>query len=141
MGLKDLKLPTAEVTVPDSGSFTVRGLSFVDLRTLFTKYSGEVAGFFDLLVRGKNEGTLDIEGAAATAAHFIQQAPALAAEAIALATGEDDAFEAALGLPFPVQVEALKKIGLLTFGSEGTAKKFLATVNTLMKGRAENPNG
>ena len=140
MGLKDLKLPTAEVIVPDSGSFVVRGLSFVDLRVLFTKYSSEVSGFFDLMLQAKNEGNLDVENAAVAAAHFIQQAPAVAAEAIALATGEEDAFEIVLGLPFPVQVEALKKIGILTFGSDGAAKKFLQTVGTMMGSQTDNQN-
>jgi len=54
MGLKDLKLPTAEIEVPGSGSFTVRGLSFVDLRTLSLKYSAEITSVFELLAQGRN---------------------------------------------------------------------------------------
>jgi hypothetical protein len=133
MGLKDLKLPTAEIEVPGSGSFTVRGLSFVDLRTLSLKYSDEISSLFELLAQGRS-GNVDVENAAALAAHLIQQAPAVAAEIIAIASGEDDAFEQALALPFPIQVEALKKIGLLTFATEDSAKKFVATVNSLLQG-------
>ena len=135
MGLKGRFIPTAEVQVPNGAPFTVRALSFVDLKILFTKYSTQMAAFFDVLAHGNNPATVDIENAAALAANLIQNAPALAAETIAIASGEDDAFEDALGLPFPTQIEALKHIATLTFGSEGTAKKFLQTVNTLLKGR------
>lgn len=136
MSLKNLRLRTEEVEVPGGDKFTVKGLSFIDMTSLYTKYASEVSAFFDLLARGKTDGTLDVEGAAALAASFIQKAPALAAETIAIASGDADDFEAALSLPFPVQIEALKKIGLCTFGSEGTAKKFLQTVNLLVKDQA-----
>jgi len=133
MGLKDIKLPTAEVLVPGSGSFTVRGLSFVDMQSLYVKYASEMAAFFTVLAQGANSRAVEIENAAALAADVITKAPALAADIIAVATGEDDAFELALSLPVSVQIEALTKIGPLTFGSEGGTKKFLQTVNLLIK--------
>lgn len=139
MGLKDLKLRTEEVEVPGGDKFVVRGLSFSDLSGLYTKYAGEVSAFFELL---KNSGTdgVDVEQAASMAASLIHSAPALAAEAIAIASGDASDFEIALQLPFPVQAEALKKIGLCTFGSEGTAKKFAQTVSSLVKNQASPKN-
>ena len=138
MGLKHLKLKAEPVELPDGESFTVRGLSFADISVLYAKYASEVSAFFDLMARGKAEGVVDVEGAAMLAADFIRKAPALAAEAIAIASGSPEDFEIALTLPFPVQIEALKKIGLCTFGSEGTAKKFLQTVKLLMTKPASN---
>lgn len=140
MGLKDLKLPVDDVEVPGGGSFTVKGLSFMDMRTLFTKYAAEVTSFFDLIANGGTAKAMDVENAAAVAAAFIRQAPALAAETIALAAGEPDAFGTVLTLPFPVQIEALKKIGKLTFGTDGSAKKFFLTVSELMNTRGEAAN-
>ena len=135
MGLKDLKLPTAEVEVPGGGSFAVRGLSFTDIRALFIKHSAEVNSVFTLIARGK-EGSATPEEASETVAHIINTAPALVAEVIAVASGEEDAFEEALALPFPVQVDALKKIGQVTFGSEDGLKKFVQTVSLLMRNQA-----
>jgi hypothetical protein len=130
MGLKDLRIPTETVEVPGGGEFAVRGLSFVDLRLLVSKHASELAEFFDLVANGSGE--LAITNAAAVAGQFINDAPAIAAEVIALASGEKDVFEIALALPFPVQVDALTKIGKLTFASEDSAKKFLQTVRSLI---------
>ena len=132
MSLKSIKLRAEVIEVPGGDSFTVRGLSFTDISTLYTKYASEVAAVFDLFAKGQNGGQIDVEQAAALAATFIRQAPALAAETIALGAGEEDAFEVALTLPFPIQVEAIKKIGICTFGTEGTAKKFLTTVSQMV---------
>lgn len=132
MSLKNIKLRTEEVEVPGGDTFTVQGLSFSDLSGLYTKYAMEVSAFFDLIKSGGTEA-VDIEQAATLAASLIHKAPALAAETIAIASGDADDFAIALQLPFPVQVEALKKIGLCTFGSEGTAKKFAQTVSALVK--------
>lgn len=142
MSLKKLKLKTEEVEVPGGEKFTVKGLSFTDMTSLYTKYASEVSAFFGLLANGRDKGELDVEGAAILAASFIQKAPALAAEAIAIAAGDDDpeGFAVALSLPMPVQVDALKKIGVCTFGSDGAAKKFAQTVSVLMKNQVSQAN-
>lgn len=142
MSLKTLKLKTEEVEVPGGDTFTVKGLSFADMGSLYTKYASEVSAIFDLLANGRDKGELDVEGAAVLAASFIQKAPALAAEAIAIAADADDAegFAVALSLPMPVQLDALKKIGMCTFGSDGAAKKFAKTVSLLVKGQEGQAN-
>lgn len=142
MGLKHIKLKSEQVEVQDGESFTVQGLSFTDMTTLYGKYATEVASFFQIMVNGKEQGVLDVDSAAMLAADFIRKAPALAAETIMLGSGGGDAedYAIALSLPFPVQIDALKKIGTCTFGSEGGAKKFLQTVKLLMSKKAETPS-
>ena len=131
MSLKNLKLRTEVIEVLDGESFTVRGLSFTDMSSLYVKYATEMSAVFGLLAKGQGE-TIDVEQAAGVAAAFIHSAPSMAAEVIALACGEPESFEVALTLPFPVQVEAIKKIGLCTFGTEGAGKKFMTTLGQLV---------
>jgi hypothetical protein len=123
--------PTEPVELPGGDSFAVRGLSFVDMKALLVKYSGEIASIFDLMAHGK-KGALDFESAAATAADFIQKFPAVAAEIIVIASGEEAAFEDALALPFPVQTDAVQKIVRMTFATEGSVKKFIQTISALI---------
>lgn len=132
MGLKGYasSQPTREVEISDGRKFAVRGLSFVDLRTLVVRHSNEIASVFDLLVQGRT-GTLEIESAAGVAAQFIEQFPALSADIIAQASGEEGSFEDALALPFPVQTDAIQQIIQLTFSTEGSVKKFIQTVSVL----------
>jgi len=130
MGLKDLRLPTELVEVPGGGEFTVRGLSLTDMRALVTKYSTELAQLFELFSQDGSTDEARIGNAAATAARFINESPSIAAEVIAIASGEKDVFEIVLGLPFPIQVDALTKVGKLTFASEDSAKKFLQTARS-----------
>ena len=133
MGLKHLKRKVEKVEVSDDESFEVRALSFSDISVLYEKYATEVSGFFTLLTRGKDTTAVDVESAAMMAADFIRKAPALAAETIALACGgEEGDFEIAMTLPFPVQLDAIKKIGKCTFGSDGSGKKFYQTIQMLM---------
>lgn len=141
MGLKDLRLPTSRVDIPgdEEQFFEVRGLSFVDAKALLVKHSSELARLFDLVANGNGADPLSVASAAASAGQFISEAPALAAEVIAMATGEEDVFEMALALPFPVQVDALTKIGKLTFATEDSAKKFLQTVRSLIGTFKESP--
>jgi len=141
MGLKDFQVPRDELQLPGGGSFTVRGLSYIDMRLLFNKHAAEMAAFFDLLSKGREQGQVAIEDAAVMAASMLNTAPALAADVIATAADEPDAFETVLLLPFPVQTEALSKIGRLTFGTEGAAKKFLQTVNALFLSLKGKPKG
>jgi hypothetical protein len=141
MGLKDLVLPTEKVEVPGGGEFVVRGLSLIDARVLVRKYSAEMSDLFSLIADGKKAGAIDIENAAATAAQLIDISPSLVADAIATAGGDGSAedFAKVLMLPIPVQVDALTKIGRLTFSSEGSVKKFLQTVISLMGSLRDEP--
>lgn len=131
MSLKDLQIPKSDVSLPDGSSFAVRGLSFVDMKTLFAKYGSDMTEFFDLLTASR-DGDLNVEDAGMLAATLLNQAPAMAAEAIAMAADEPDAFGTVLSLPFPVQTDALVVIGRMTFGTEGGVKKFLQTVSVLL---------
>lgn len=132
MGLQNLKIPKVDVPVPGGDTFAVRGLSFVDMKLLFTKYGSEIGQFFDMIKDGSIGADMKVEEAGMLAATLINQAPAMVAEIITLAADEPEAFAVVLMLPFPVQTEALQTIGKLTFGTEGALKKFLQTAKVLL---------
>jgi hypothetical protein len=132
MGLKSLVIPTLPVEVSGDEGFVVRGLTSVDLRVLMTTYASDMSEIFKLLAGGGNGLVAQSEDAAAMVGTLIHRSPAICAMAIALASGEEDAFENALLLPFTVQVDAITKIAKLTFASEGSAKKFFQTVMNLI---------
>jgi len=133
--LKSLKLPTDTVAFPDGQSITVRGLSSTDLAALFRKHSEQMIAVFDMLANTQQRKELDVVNAANVAASLIQNAPAMMADVICIAAGEDDpeAFAVALSLPAPIQIDAIKKIGRLTFQTEQSAKNFIRTVGEMLQ--------
>lgn len=135
MSLKTYKPATDTVELPGDQTLVVRGLTTNDLSALFSRYAGDIESVFRLLVDGKSKGSIAVDDASATVAQFINSAPAIAASVIACGAGDGDdvdAFEIALSLPFPAQLDALLKIGKLTFGTEKSVKKFLATASTMI---------
>lgn len=130
MGLKDLQLPREVVEIPGGGSFSVRGLSYVDLTHLLGKHGAVLSEFFQAVVNGGT--TVSAEDFGFMAGNLVMQAPAIAADVICLAADEPDAFETVLTLPFPTQTDALSKIGKLTFATEEDVKKFLQTAKTIL---------
>lgn len=144
MSLKSYKPVTDTVELPGGHQLAVRGLTTNDLSALFSRYAGDIESVFRLLVDGKSKGSIAVDDASATVAQFINAAPAIAASVIACGAGDGDdaaAFEVALELPFPCQLDALLKIGKLTFGTEQSLKKFVATVSTMINKVEEQPLG
>lgn len=129
MGLSNLRVPSDEVKVPGSGAFSVRGLNLQDIQYLVARHSGQMGQMFELF---KSEDNL-IGNAAMVSTIFIDKAPAMAADVIALAADSPSDYEKVIKLPFPVQVDALSKIAHLTFTSEDSLKKFIATVRSAMQ--------
>lgn len=132
-GLKGLRIPTRTVSVADGVAITVRGLSFTDISHLVAEYAPAMKGLFAELVSG---GLEDVSSSDAMkfASVLLKQAPDLAAAIIAHASGEPDSMEEANTLPFPAQLELLEAVALLTFATEGGAKKVLETVIRLAQG-------
>lgn len=130
MGLKDLQLPRDTVEIPGGASFSVRGLSYVDLTQLLGKHGAVLSEFFQVIAGGDTQAMAEDFGL--LAGRVVMEAPALAADVIALASDEPDAFEVVLRLPFPTQTEALSKIGKLTFATEEDVKKFLQTAKAAL---------
>ena len=130
MSLKSLRLPEAKVELPD-GSFVVRGLSLNDVSILVQRHGKRLN---ELYQQFAEQGDLTTETVAAFALPLLQSAPEIAAELIACAAGDPDDAEIAGRLPFPVQIDALEKIAILTFEAGGGPKKLLETVVRLAQG-------
>lgn len=69
---------------------------------------------------------------------LLMLSPDIVAHVISLAAGEDtkEAREAILKLPFPVAIDALEKIGRLTFASGNDPRRVAETVIRMMQGLA-----
>ena len=134
MGLKDLVIPT-ETIKTSGGEFTVRGLSFTDILQLAGKYFPIMSELFDQFAGASIDNISEAQkrGIAAT---LVREAPDAVAEVIALASGEMDAETIAIAksLTGPTQIEALNKIGRLTFVSEDDLGKAVAAVVQMMQG-------
>ena len=129
-------IPTKDVQVSDEESFSVRGLSPTAVFTLFYQHPGELGALFDQVIAAVKDQSITNEDAGSIVLKLAQQSPTIVAELIALASGarpEDgpnwaESVEIAKELPFPVQADAIDKIGTLTFTSEMPAGKFAALV-------------
>jgi hypothetical protein len=153
MGLRNLPIPTKTVEVADGVTFTVRGFSPNDALSIYHRHRGELSTMFDDLVGevkkgGKKAKAVDVEQVKAFGANMVSGAPRIMAEIIAIASGSvapsstlrDEAelarlteefeadVEAALKLSAAVQMDALQKIGDLSFTPEMPPGKFLAVV-------------
>lgn len=138
MSLRNITIPKREVLV-GSDKFTVSGVSADQVFGLYSRHREDLAVLFDNLA-GRVEGPsilTSVEG-------IITQFPLVIAEGIALASGGrpdsehwEEEVEVARSLPLPVQVDALMKIGELTFSPEMPPKKFFA----LLVGLIQQLNG
>lgn len=140
MGLKDLQLPTSIVEIP-GGSFTVRGLSTVELELLLREHRATFTAMFDQLKEvggGVDDNTFSL------AAELLSSAPELMARIICFAADEPDAIEFALKLTPAIQLKALMRIAALTFTVEGDLGKLMGGLvekvgglNQVLKGTSE----
>lgn len=140
MTLRSITIPKAVVSVGGE-LFTVSGITANQVFNLYRRHKADLSQLFDNLAgRGDAEpGDMlnSIEG-------VVAQFPELVAEVLAMAAGDkpdsddwDEAVTVAGSLPFPVQTDALLKIGELTFSPEMPAKKFFA----LLVGMIQQLNG
>jgi hypothetical protein len=132
--------PPVETVEFKGGSFQVKGLSLNDVSTLVQANLSDMEQLFGLFDKAVGNGAnMDIGGLAST---LIAHAPGFVAATIALACTEQDDFEvrleAARILPMPVQIDAIKKIGAVTFEEAGGVKKFLENL-TFLKGALRTP--
>lgn len=130
MGLADYQ-PSRETITFKGGSFKVKGLSLDDVGVLMKHHLSDLDALFALYAKDVNP-----DMAAAVTAQYavslIREAPGLVANVIALGAEEPDNVAFARRLPMPVQVEAIKRIALLTFEEAGGAKKFFASLTELV---------
>lgn len=141
MSLRNITIPKREVPVDGEQKFTVSGVSADQVFGLYSRHREDLSTLFDNLAgRNRVEGAEvinSIEG-------IITQFPLVVAEGIALASGSRPDEEhwaedvtVARSLPLPVQVDALMKIGELTFSPDMPPKKFFA----LLVGLIQQLNG
>ena len=134
MGLKDIQIPTEEVTIRGQ-AITLRGLGFSDVAYLIHIHSETLNTFV-----AKAQTELEAEGGESAAdvgsllSDALATAPELAADVIALAADEPDAADTVRKLAAPTQLDMLMKIGRLTFEEAGGVKKFAENVIVLMTG-------
>ncbi|NRC54125.1 phage pre-tape measure protein [Neoaquamicrobium sediminum] len=121
MALKGYRLPTLDVELPGGDSFPVRGLSLPDITFLVSRHGDTMRTLFD---RYSGDETIAISDLASVGTSILETAPTLAAEIVAVAADEPDEMETIMRLPFPVQVDALEKVGKLTFDTAGGPKKW-----------------
>lgn len=131
MSLKELTIPSAPVQTP-GGEFSVRGLSLDDLTYILQRHAVEVSRVISVIEAKRGEIGNDLISELAVG--LIQSAPAVVAEIIAVASGNPGEAAYARTLPFPVQLDAIEKIGNLTFEVSGGPKKVLEAVIRLAKG-------
>lgn len=133
MPLKDYQVPTERVDLPGGGEgnfIVVRGLSLADITALVDGFRPQLEQVFSMI---ESQTDLTLEDGAAMAYTMIQSFPRLVAKGIALAAGEPDEADTVLDLPGATQIDALEKIGRLTF--EGNSpKKVLETVIRVLQG-------
>lgn len=129
MSLKTIRVIEEVIKTP-GGDFSVRGLTPADVSVLIYNHHDALSDLFNRLL-GREGNSADSLGSA-----LIAESPQIVAEIIALASGENDAdaVSLAMQLPVSIQVEALEKIGKLTFRSEDDVKKTTALIISLMKG-------
>lgn len=132
--------PPVDTVEFKGGSFQVKGLSLNDVSILVQANLQDMEVLFDTFDKGVGDGTnMDFTTIAST---LLSHAPRFVTNAIALACTEADPFEdklaAAAALPMPVQIEAIKKVGSLTFEEAGGVKKFLEGL-AFLKGSLRAP--
>jgi hypothetical protein len=133
MSLKNLKFNTDTVKTL-SGDFVVRGLGLDDIKFLFSNNAQQLKLVFDQASNlAKAADEIDYVSFAAALIHL---APDVVTTAIACANDEadDDGIMAARRLPMAVQIDAIEKIGRLTFETEGGPKKVFEIVMRMAKG-------
>jgi hypothetical protein len=142
MSLLDYTPEQREIKV-GANAFFVKALSFSDLTVLIRTHQPDLEGIFDVFVLKNGVPQMkDTETNMAVILALLTQAPGIAANIIALASGDTNAREKAEMLPFPVQVETLKAIGDLTFTEAGGVKKFVEMFTGLLnavKGNKPSP--
>lgn len=135
MAFSSIVIPRETVRVGEEG-FEVRGMSFDDVSRIVVKHAAVAAGLFTQFMaraEGQEAAQIDLK---AVGRDLIADAPAVVVDIILLA-GDSDITEGkqpsadrvtVRSLPIPVQMDALDKIGRLTFTSEETLGKMLEMV-------------
>lgn len=131
MSLADFKPETLTVSFK-GGSFDVRGLSIIDLSQLMRTHLNDLDALFDLYEKEANNISFGNVAMAKYATRLISDAPGLVSHIIALSADEPEMVNAAERLPMMAQLDAIQKIGKLTFEEVGGVKKLIEMISGLV---------
>lgn len=130
---RTIKLPSGK------SSFTVSGLSVEGIARLIKGRASEMEDVFAKFMQDRDQlGVVgDPKFARSVGSRFgqtlLDKAPRLAADIIAIASGEPHAWENAQRLPFTVQIEALEAVVELTFNGEEGSKKAMEALSKMVR--------
>ena len=126
--LTDLGFATETVKTP-KGELTLRGLSLDDVLRIARTHGQSFKAIFEMIV-GEN-AEISLENTGVLAGQLVEFAPDIVADVIAAANDQPDKGHIAKKLSFPIQIEALEKVGKLTFASEADVKKLVSVVTEM----------
>jgi len=133
-------MPLASYTPPrkdiPAGStvISVRGLNLNDVALLMAAHGADLFAAYAAFEKMMDEATIDGQLISRVVIETVIKAPQLAADIIKLGADEPDSGDAALTLPFPVQVAALSTIMNMTFEAGGGLGNFLAALGGIARG-------
>jgi hypothetical protein len=123
------------VQVDEEVSFEVRGLGLTDVAVIIEVHKPAVEMIYSKVETYRENIPVWNESVVSDITmEFLQASPGLVATIICQAADEWDEVDTVREMPFPVQLAALKAIGILTFRDLAGAKNFLADVKDLIQG-------
>lgn len=136
-GLRHLRIPQATIEIPGGDEFAVRGLSLPDVLSLAATHGPALAIIYETIkTRGAELTPADLHVLAKT---LLEKFPQAAYDIVLMGAGSTPAtyqedLAALKSIPFPCAIEALGKIGEMTFVSEDMVKKVLEIVIQAVSG-------
>lgn len=119
MALKDITIPTSEVSVGTGGSFAVRGLSTSDIQHLVRNHGTILKKLFSEYMSGELNSLEQLE-LGPVLREILTRAPEMVCDVINVAAdGDKEDAKIISRLPSAVQVQALGAIFSLTLTTEG----------------------
>jgi hypothetical protein len=126
MSLRNYQAPRRDVPLPDGSTFSVRGLTFLDLSKLVMSHRDEFVAAGKIITANKDDmGTLALV--------LAQTLPGLIASAVAAAADEPDLTGVIESLPLPVQLDAILAVGELTVLDANSLPKILAGLARILR--------
>jgi len=132
MSLADFQPERAKVAYK-GGDFDVRGLTLNDVAILLRHHLDDLEALIVVFSRDFDQ-TAIVSAVTQHGVALIKEAPGLVANLIAIASDEPDEVDQARALSMHTQVNALETIARLTFDEAGGAKKFVESLNHLLRG-------